>query len=78
MAKDYKLSGTVPFERHVFERECHGIDFHLSQREMETMKGWQLERFEDDMCRDIVWRVTTLMAHGDRTVTATEDVPVTW
>lgn len=69
---------TMTFERHVFERERMGIDFHLSQREMETMKGWEVARFEADMGRSIVWRVQTMMAHGDKTVLKEERVPVTW
>lgn len=70
--------GTTTFEKHVFERERLGIDYRLSKRDMEAMKGWEMSRFEADMGRSIVWRVQTMMAHGDRTITATEDVPVTW
>jgi hypothetical protein len=77
MAKN-KLFETMPLERYLFEKERFGIDFRLSKRDKEAMKGWELERFEDDFSRSVVWRVTTLMAHGDRTVTATEDVPITW
>lgn len=78
MAKDYRFSGTMPFERHVFERERLGIDFRLSQKEMETMKGWEIQHFEEDMGRSIVWRVQTTMAHGDKTVLKEERVPITW
>lgn len=69
---------TLPYERFKFDKEQLGLAFHLTKKQYEQMKGWEIEQYETDMGRDVVYRVTRLMAHGDRTITATEDVPVTW
>jgi len=77
MAKRQFLEA-LPYERFKFDKEQLGISFRLTKKQFEEMKGWEIERYETDMGYEIVWRVTRLMAHGDRTITATEDVPVSW
>ena len=67
-----------PYERFKFDKEQLGIAYMMTRQQLAKMKGWEIEQYETDRGREIVMRVTTLMAHGDRTVTATEDVPITW
>jgi hypothetical protein len=68
----------MPVEHYIFERERFTFSMALSKEQFESMKGWELNKYEADFGRQMVYRLTMLMAHGDRTVTATEDVPITW
>jgi len=77
MAKTNKFD-TLPYERYRFEKERMAFTSSLSRRQMEEMRGWELHKYESDLGEQMVYTLTRMMAHGDRTVTATEDVPVTW
>jgi len=69
---------TMPFERYTFENERISFTMALSKSDFERMKGWEFQRYEAEMGSQMVYRLSRLMAHGDKEVKSSEDVPVSW
>jgi hypothetical protein len=69
---------TMPVERYTFEREPVGFMQRISRDHLERIGKWNIEKFEDNLGYDIVYRITNMMAHGDKTVEEWYDFPATW
>ncbi len=74
MKKD-RMFSTMPVERYVFEREQVGFTAVLSARNSMLLKGWEIQRLEDHLFNDMVFRISNMMAHGDKSIVFHRHIP---